>query len=100
MPNIDMISFLQGICTLLIFLEYGGQIFKLWKVKSVKSLSFTYWATKITISVLQLVILVMACNPLKAYLSQILSLFFCMIVFSMMVFYDQKKKKKKKQKKK
>ena len=90
----DAIYWLQTVCTLLIFVEYGSQIWKIYKVKSVEGISLTYWVVKLTITALQLVILLASSNPLKVYLSQMLSLIFSAIVFAMTLHYAKKVIKK------
>lgn len=84
---------LQTITVLLLFVEYLSQIIKILKRKTVEDISFTYWGTKISITVLQFVILFISHNPLKVYLSHLLSLIFCLIVFGMINYYHRKNKK-------
>lgn len=85
-----MVTFLQGLCTALIIVEYFGQISKLIKKKKVSSLSWTYWITKNLITMLQIITLFLSGAVIEAYFSQIMSLILCMIVFSLMVFYYKK----------
>lgn len=83
----DAVSTLQTICVLLIAVEYYGQISKLVKKKRVGSISWVYWLTKILITVLQVITLVLANTALDAYISQVMSLLLCLTVFSLMVYY-------------
>lgn len=85
----DLIAALQTLCVALMVVEYTSQIIKILKRKTVEDLSFTYWGTKISITILQFVILILSNNPLKVYLSQLLSLIMCFVVFGMMVYYHR-----------
>ena len=86
----QIVVFLQTMCVLLMFLEYIPQIIKLIKVKSTNEISFTYWATKISITILQFAILIITLQPMKVYLSHILSISFSIVVFSIMQYYNHK----------
>lgn len=88
--HIDTISLLSTICVFLMVIEYVSQIHKLYKHKAVESMSFTYWGTKISVTVLQFVIIMLNNNPFKVYISQFLSMTGCIIIFTMMYYYSHK----------
>ena len=88
----DAVYWLQLVCVVLTVAEYASQIIKTYRTKKAEDLSYGYWFLKITITVLQIVILYISNNPLKVYLSQLLSLTGCSIVFIMMNYYNHKKK--------
>lgn len=86
----DIVTTLQAICVLLVVAEYTAQIHKILVRKTVEDISFLYWFLKLTITTLQIVILFISVAPLKTYLSQVMSLIFCVIVFSLMNYYHRK----------
>jgi len=88
--HVDTVSLLTTICAFLMVIEYVSQIHKIHKRKTVEDLSWVYWVTKITITLLQFVILIVSHNPLKVYLSQFMSLMGCLIIFTMMVYYHHR----------
>lgn len=83
----SLVIFLQIICIVLVVVEYTAQIAKTLKRKTVEDLSFTYWIVKLTISALQILILFISVTPFNAYISQVLSLILCLIVFSLMIYF-------------
>ena len=83
----NVVSTLQTVCVLLIAIEYYGQISKLVKKKRVGSISWVYWLTKILITVLQVITLMLANTALDAYISQVMSLMLCLTVFGLMIHY-------------
>ena len=88
--TVDAISFLSFICVFLMLVEYASQIHKIHKRKTAEDLSWIYWGTKITITILQFVILIVSHNPLKVYISQFISLIGCLVIFTMMYYYHNK----------
>lgn len=82
-----VVAVLQIICMMLIAVEYYGQISKLIKKKKVGSISWTYWITKNLITFLQILTLFISGATLNAYVSQVMSLMLCIIVFSLMIHY-------------
>lgn len=83
----EVVATIQMICVLLVIIEYASQISKLVKKKHVGSISWMYWLTKILITVLQVITLMLAHTDIKAYISQVMSLVFCLTVFSLMAYY-------------
>lgn len=81
------VAVLQTICIMLIAVEYYGQISKLVKKKKVGSISWTYWITKNLITFLQIFTLFISGATLESYVSQVMSLVLCLIVFSLMIHY-------------
>lgn len=88
----DVITILQTLCILLVIIEYSAQIYKILQRKTVEDISFTYWFVKLTITILQIVILFLSVTPIKAYLSQVMSMVFCIVVFTLMNYYHNKNK--------
>lgn len=82
-----VVAILQTVCMMLIAVEYTGQISKLVKKKKVGSISWTYWVTKNLITFLQILTLFISGATLEAYVSQVISLMLCLIVFSLMIHY-------------
>lgn len=82
-----VVAVLQTICIMLIAVEYWGQISKLIKKKKVGSISWTYWITKNLITFLQILTLFISGATLESYVSQVMSLMLCLIVFSLMIHY-------------
>lgn len=88
--HVDTISLLSTICIFLMVIEYVSQIHKICKRKTAEDLSWIYWGTKITITILQFVILIISANPFKVYISQFISLVGCLVIFSLMYYYHNK----------
>lgn len=85
--DMDTVYMLQTICVILTIIEYLSQIWKNFRTKHIKDLSWGYWICKNSINILQIVILIISGNPLSVFLSQLVGLVGCATIFIQMLVY-------------
>lgn len=87
----ELIYIFQIIQFIIIFGQYIPQIVKTYKVKSVKEISVTSWLSKLAYTLLSITMLVYANNSFIIVLSQILNLFFTVVILYQLFYYSKNK---------
>lgn len=92
LSNNDIATVLQMICIALIFVEYLSQLIKIIRTKQAEDISKMFWAVKITIAILQVIVLIVLHSGINAYISQVLGIILSVMVFSSVLYYTRKNK--------
>lgn len=93
MDSVQLSSYIQILCVVLLNLEYGSQLWKLYKTKHAKDISLIFWVTKISIATMQVISLFLVEANLMSFISQIIGIIFSVAVLMTTIYYNQKAKR-------